>query len=71
MPRAVFCTGEISLLNKLLKNEFVKLQTQQNCRVCCAIKALNNRCKRKHANTNNCCKARRILKFNPRSEVKF
>ncbi|EEV17100.1 hypothetical protein CAMGR0001_1395 [Campylobacter gracilis RM3268] len=38
--RAVFCTGEISLRNKLLKNVFAKLQTQQNSRACCAIKAL-------------------------------
>ena len=70
-PRAVFCTGEILLCDKLLKNAFAKLQTQQNSRVCCAIKALNNRRKRKRVNTNSCCKARRILKFNPRSEVKF
>ena len=70
-PRAVFCTGEILLRDKLLKNAFAKLQTQQNSRACCAIKALKNRRKRKRVNTNNCCKARRILKFNPRSEVKF
>ena len=49
-PRAVFCTGEIFLRDKLLKNAFAKLQTQQNSRVCCVIKALNNRRKRKHAN---------------------
>lgn len=27
-PRAVFCTGEILLRDKLLKNAFAKLQTQ-------------------------------------------
>ena len=70
-PRAVFCTGEIFLRDKLLKNAFAKLQTQQNSRVCCVIKALNNRRKRKRVNTNSCCKVRRILKFNLLSEVKF
>ena len=51
-PRAVFCTGEILLRDKLLKNAFAKLQTQQNSRACCAIKALKSRRKRKRVNTN-------------------